>query len=1288
MSMEDEILAQAEITNRIRSFVSNYGKTPKERLTLGYIVSRTNGIKDLWLEYNTQHKIIVAKSTPESRLNNTYFTDDTYSQCENIYYDISGRIAQKHIELLAKANPQPLQDPIPQPNPSIEQLPIPVVSQDHIQIPRLNVPNFSGRYEDWTSFYDLFVAAVHSNRSIQPVHKLQYLKSLLTGDAEILLKQIPITADNYQDAWETLVERFDNKRILLNTNLRKLFSQKHVEESASGIRKLLDNTRECTNALKIQGIDISTWDCILIYIVSQHIPESSLSIWEQSIPRNQLPTFDQLLTFLENRFRILEFSPGQTNNNVSQNRSRIKNQSFHTTSSNCRICQGPQHPIRRCPKFLDMPPSQRLNFVVNSKLCRNCFAYSHQTESCKSTHNCSVCNLRHNSLLHINTHHPSSSATGTESPSNPQSSNNLSSTNQANAFVSRLYNNNATDIVLATALVTIKAFDGQSHSFRALLDNASQECFVSKQVVQFLGIKPNPTSITVSGVGQAQAPKPLGQVFFNFGSNYDSSFSMAINAIVLPVITYSLPTKPLKVDQNLISGLELADPTYGTPGTIDILLSASVVAALTMPCLRKYESTIALQSKLGWVLYGEAKADTSNNHRTCFHVSSEDHLSNVLQKFWNIEDVSSDTPLSKDDERCEQIFAETHTRNPDGRYTVNIPFRTYPPSLGSSRDRAVSRFLQTERKLNSNPNLREEYSKCINEYIKLGHMQLTSSSEDQHCSILPNGLQSYSSYYLPHHAVVKEDSTTTKTRVVFDASCKTTNGISLNDSMLIGPALQDSLFNLLIRWRSHKIVIKADIEKMYRQILVSDTHQQYQRIVWRNNPKDELKDYQLRTVTFGTASAPYLAIKTINQLADDEKTNFPIAASILHNDFYVDDLLSGADSVKEAIHRQSQVSQLLQRGGFVIRKWSSNHIEVTDQIEDAAKDLCKSSDSTLKALGILWCPRKDILSIKVQPPSNSVTTKRLLLSEVSKLFDPLGWIAPAIITSKILLQRLWLAGLNWDEPLPPEIQSDWNEFRVQLPLIEKVNINRWIDTSLNRPIQLHGFCDASERAYAAVVYIRVETSNNEWTTHLIAAKTRVAPVKQVSLPRLELCGAVLLAKLITSIQSNLKATVVHTWTDSEIVLAWLQGHPNRWKTFVANRVSDIHSTLDAAVWNHVPSKDNPADCASRGLPPQQLSHHSLWWNGPKWLTQNVEYWPRKPKHQIKTIQLERKSSAQTFISVATNDTLTMLLENCNSLKKAIRVVTRIRRWSKQSSQKEILGVPKTTVAKKSKSIHG
>lgn len=1257
-SFETTISAQADVTRRINSFVTNYGKTSRERFSLGYLSARANGINVLWDEFTNNHRLIVASANAEELSTHDYFKADRFAQFEEVYFEIAGRIAEKQFEMSAPRNAAS--------NAASNNAPIAAAGQiqpannqpaHHIQVPRLNVPSFSGNYEEWQSFHDLFVAAVHSNDSLRPAQKLQYLKSLVKGAAETTIKYTPITDANYATAWQALQDRFANKRAIVNTHIRKLLTQRNADETSTSIRCLIDTTKDCINALKTQEIDISTWDAMLVYVVAQYVPKNSLNLWEQSLTGTGIPSFEDMLKFLETRFRALEFSP-----NVITNNSRARpsnNQSFHAAPSLCRVCQNAPHPLRLCPKFADMSSSQRLNHIKKSNLCKNCFAFSHSTQECKSPGRCNACNQKHHSMLHLNNANANTSDAGTVAQSTAAAQPAVSAA-PSMTLMSRPNDPATGDSILATALVTITSFNGRVHTFRALLDNGSQDNFVTKRLVQFLGLKPRHTSLVFSGLGQAEAPRPIGQVQFSFGSKYDATLSMNVNAVVFPEITHNLPSKQLTVPKELVEDLELADPSYGTPSTIDMLLSASTFAALTLPSIKKQSATIALQTRLGWVLYGEAATTDVQQTKSCFHVMVEDPVSAALQKFWQLEEIAVEKTQSADDVLCEQIYAQTHRRNADGRYCVTLPFKN-TPALGPSRDRAVTRFMQIERKLLRDDKLRAEYSKCIHEYLTLGHMHRIDTTEEQHRVSLPNGQIIHQAYYLPHHAVVKTDSTTTKLRVVFDASSKTVYGPSLNETLLVGPVIQDTLFNLLLRWRTYCVVIKADIEKMYRQIMVDEKHQPYQRILWRDSPHEAIQDYQLRTVTFGTAAAPYLAIKTLHQLATDEMQQHPIGSRTIKHDFYVDDLLSGADTVDTAIEKQQQVISVLQSGGFQIRKWSSNHHQVTEHMDDAAKELCSDSASTLKTLGIMWSPKFDKLSIKVTSTPSPVTTKRQLLSEVSKLFDPLGWIAPAIIKIKILMQKLWLAGLEWDEPLPSPIMNGWIEFQTQLPSIELIRIDRWIRTLPQNPIEIHGFSDASEKAYAAAVYVRVKINDRNWAIHLIAAKTRVAPVKQITVPRLELCAAALLAKLLVSIAPSFDKAPMFAWTDSEIVLAWLQGHPHKWTTFVGNRIAQIHETVDATAWRHVPTKDNPADCASRGISPNELLYHPLWWHGPPWLAKDADNWPKKQRKEINDTTMEMRK-VQVFLIAPENDTLTQILDKYTPLSKAVRIVVYLRRW--------------------------
>ncbi|XP_071652615.1 uncharacterized protein [Temnothorax longispinosus] len=239
-------------------------------------------------------------------------------------------------------------------------------------------------------------------------------------------------------------------------------------------------------------------------------------------------------------------------------------------------------------------------------------------------------------------------------------------------------------------------------------------------------------------------------------------------------------------------------------------------------------------------------------------------------------------------------------------------------------------------------------------------------------------------------------------------------------------------------------------------------------------------------------------------------------------------------------------------------------------------------------------------------------SKRSILSAIAKLYDPLGWVTPVTITAKIFMQHLWRARIAWDDAIPETLLPKWRELYSRLSHLSSLQIPRWTGLRAdNLRAEIHGFADASNVAYAAVVYLKVVSASGEITVTLLAGKSKVAPLKPLSVPRLELSAALLLARLIHFIRESLDLARLpyHCWTDAKIVLAWLKQHPSRWKTFIANRVAETQSLLPRAEWRHVPTEDNPADCGLRGIFGDEILGHDLWWRGPPWLTSDADGWP-------------------------------------------------------------------------------
>ncbi|XP_076638833.1 uncharacterized protein LOC143350692 [Colletes latitarsis] len=562
-----------------------------------------------------------------------------------------------------------------------------------------------------------------------------------------------------------------------------------------------------------------------------------------------------------------------------------------------------------------------------------------------------------------------------------------------------------------------------------------------------------------------------------------------------------------------------------------------------------------------------------------------------------------------------------------------------------------------ERSLDKHADRKAQYRDFLNEYEKPGHMTEIQDERIGGC-------------YLPHHPVVKTDSITTKIRVVFDASARSSSGTSLNDILMVGPTIQDDLFAIIMRFRLHKYVLTADITKMYRQIDLNINDRRYHKILWRESINEPIKTYQLNTVTYGTASAPYLAIRTLQQLAHDEGHSFPLAARSFRKDFYVDDVLTGAETIDQAIKLRDELIKLSAKGCFELRQWVSNEPKLIESLRklDNTEHIALDTVEAKKTLGLYWNANKDTLGYSLkQAPARQKITKRTILARVAQLFDPLGLLGPIIVQAKLIMQDLWKCQVDWDEDVPIGIRTAWTTFHSQLQNIRQIQIPRRVIADNTKNIQLHGFCDASERAYGACIYIRSTDSSHQHISQLLCSKSRVAPLKTQSLPRLELCAAVLLIKLYNMVVKILQIEFQTTtfWSDSTIVLHWINTTPHTLKPFVANRVNQIQKDSRYNQWRHVPSECNAADVLSRGLNPTDIINHPTWYRGPQWLSQSEDTWPYL---EIQPIEIPEKR--KVIVLKTTTHTDFPLLEKYSSFTTLKRVIAYCLRFINNTQKQE------------------
>ncbi|XP_055522546.1 uncharacterized protein LOC129716732 [Wyeomyia smithii] len=991
--------------------------------------------------------------------------------------------------------------------------------------------------------------------------------------------------------------------------------------------------------------------------------------------------------FLQRRIRVLEsisvndHAPGsQTTPSTNQAANFNRRQSQFRLSSNastaiasykCPACNG-NHYIARCAKFMQQSVSERKQLVSRKRLCHNFLKGNHLVASCPCELNCRKCNQRHHTLLHLEqsgniqrsgndsasrSANPASSTTQSASTSlgNSKEQTSVPATEIVPVVeTSAPVQQPAENVFLLTVVVNVIDAYGHAHPARALLDSASQPNLISNRLARILRLKRKSVNITVQGAGQMS--KMIQESLFATITSRKRNISCGVEFLIMDKVTADLPAQFVSTAEwNLPTDSFLADPAFNKSQPIDMVIGVKHFYSFFPSSARmqlRENLPLLVDSVFGWVVAGSAGlASSTSQQPSCSVVAvSMITLEESVERFWKTEDLATTDNYSVEERRCESFFTSTVARTHEGRYMVRLPRKPdFAIMLGESEATARRRFELLERRLQRDPDLKAEYHKFMREYLDLGHMKPVKprSSDDTDC------------YYLPHHPVFKDSSTTTKVRVVFDGSAKTSTGFSLNESLCVGPVVQDELIGTILRFRTYPIALVGDIAKMYRQVLVHPDDTSLQRILWRFSADDPIQIYELLTVTYGLTPSSFLATRTLQQLADDEGEPYPFGSKALRKNFYVDDFIGGAQTVEEASKLRTELSELLAKGGFNLRKWTSNRLEVLKGLREdqigTQSTIEFAPHETIKALGINWEPNEGFLRFDSQvPPSDHVLTKRSILSTITKLFDPLGLIAPVVVRAKIVMQELWLLSCGWDDPVPDNLQKRWEKYQQELPKISAYRIARYALLP-NSTVQLHTFADASESAYGACTYARCEDPQGIVRIQLLASKSRVAPLKRLTIARLELCAAILAAHLHHRIKRAIDIGICSSyfWSDSSVTLEWLRSPPNRWQTFVGNRVSEVQHCTHGYCWNHIAGTENPADLVSRGMSVEEFLNSALWSQGPSWLTLPCKSWPISNPDNVSEDILEIR---QVVAAVNSTSTVNPLFLRCSSYTRLLHVV--------------------------------
>ena len=971
--------------------------------------------------------------------------------------------------------------------------------------------------------------------------------------------------------------------------------------------------------------------------------------------------------------------------------------STNLNSFACFYCKESSHGLLTCPKFKNAPLQERSLFIKQNKYCYKCLSSKHRTQSCTKQNTCSIKGCTgtfHHTLLHpvlrSSTFTNSKDAsTSTSTPSGVTETDSIltcsivSSTKtdsdmlSSNSTVSSLKTrqmtddedfNNAVYLCVVPVKVTVENKEVLTYAF---LDQGSTHSFCNKKLIASLGISGTPDEIVLQTLTDSKAHK--GCTFSLSVSSLDGKESFVLPKVFsiddIPVTPNAIPAKNDLSKLSHLRGLHFPR-IHGA--TVTLLIGADAPEIFCMQSIRKGTrgQPIAVETPLGWSLLGPSLSFSTSKNCSVNFVKSDPVLKSQISSLWET-DFGNDTsvfgiPTSREDRVAYDIMSKS-VNYIAGHYHLPLLWRSDVELPEESIAMAQRRLFSLKKRLSSDTVLCNKYVNVLENYIDKGYAKKVSPDQLDNTNV---------KWYLPHHPVFhpkKPD----KVRIVFDCAAKH-KGASLNDALYQGPVLTNSLVGVLTRFRKNNIALVADIEQLFHQVKVKSDDCDALRFLWwpNGNLAKTPEIYQMVVHLFGATSSPCCAVFSLRQTVFDFGKEFdPRIANTVLNNFYVDDCLCSVSSVAEGIEVAKKLPELLSKGGFRLTKWLSNNNEVLQSIP--ATELCSSLqfheldvDVKERVLGVYWNVQDDEFGFNVVLPERP-STRRGILSVVSSLYDPLGFVAPLILQPKLMLQRLCKQGLGWDSTIAQDDLQKWENWLSSLPKLSDFRIRRCLKPASfeNYSVcEIHHFADASSFAYGACCYLRLINNQGKIHCPFLIGKSRLAPIKSVSIPRLELTAAVLSVKLDKLVRQELDLNNCKSifWTDSTAVLFSIRNTKRKFPVFVANRLSVIEQHCSVLQWRHVPSKLNPADLASRGAPVDKITSPNMWSLGPKFLWLPEVDWPSSPGGPVELPSEFLLQRRRAIVNTVTNQDLSTdrLIKRYSALPKLLKTTSWLLRYKK------------------------
>lgn len=1090
----------------------------------------------------------------------------------------------------------------------------------------IDLPIFDGNCNDWPNFIAEFNDTTFTE-GYSTVQNNSRLKKCLTGAARKVVDSMLIHHANVPEVIERLRTRFGRPEKIIRAQMDIIREVVPINENS--IHKLVpfaDKVNNLKNILKSCESQHMLQNSTLLDELVIKLPLTQQVKWTKyRSTLSSLPSVEDFSCWLNELAAIIDVVPEPVAQPVSvksknaqdkKEKGRVLLVNENKQSVTCLFC-GKNHQTQECSQYLNLDIDGRWKLVKDNKLCFNCLLKGHTIFRCKKKccgeHGCK---RRHHSTLHkvdLNVN---------AAPFQPDQQ--VASTTQSGRVMSAQLEEESS-VLFKIIPITMYGPKGAKRTF-GLLDEAATLTLVSRELADEIGLKGVKQSLSIKGIDNEA--KILKAEIANARISGTFSGAKIFNMDGIRIVErLNLPEQSLNLEElydkfNHLQNLPIEDFKNGIPHVLIGLQHAHLGTPTKVP-MYSGKGPIPILTKLGYLLYGPKGVDDNKEIQRVLFTEAKpcfEDLHELVKRHYEVEDFgvkSVNQVESIGDKRALEILERT-TRKIDGRFESGLIWKTDQVTFPKSYDMAVNRLYSVERKMMKSEPYELKYRQTISDYISKGYARRLYEEEVKK--------KTTRTWYLPHFGVINPNKPD-KFRLVFDAAAKVHN-VSLNSMLLAGPDLNQPLIKILWRFREKPIGVCGDIREMYHQVKIIKDDMDSQRFLWRDHPNGSIQEYVMESMTFGSSSSPTTAQFVKNKNALEYQDTYPEAVSAILESHYVDDYVSCFQNEEDAIRITKEVIEIHRQGGFELRNFISNSHTVTDVLnngENSSNSLSMDincEQSAEKILGMHWLVDSDSFTFRLKFSRidddilcfKRYPTKRELLAIAMSIYDPFGLMSTVTVYIKVLVQKVWKTSIQWDQTIPDNIAEEWKLWFMELRKVKDIQIPRCYSLFLTTSsrIELHTMVDASEIAFTAVCYLRV-IYDGYVDIALVAGKVKCAPLKELSIPRLELQAAVLGTRLRNAILESHTFNVQRCffWSDSMTVLFWVKDRECKYKQFVRNRVSEILDSTSSGDWYYVSSANNVADDATRDKYPPRFDSKCRWFTGPQW-SKCEKDWPIQP----------------------------------------------------------------------------